>query len=100
MLGAPDTPMKVDGLSGVTTTAVGPFSTFAADGIAVYGFARNGGAVFKERDLAGATELAVGFDHKCARLSDQVRCWGGNGNLQLGGGIPNGEGTVTVILGA
>jgi len=34
-------------------------------------------------------ELALGFNHSCARLRDgSVRCWGENGTGQLGDGVP------------
>ncbi|MCC6271547.1 MAG: RCC1 repeat-containing protein, partial [Microbacteriaceae bacterium] len=37
--------------------------------------------------LTGAVELAVGWSHSCARLSNGgLRCWGGNGVGQLGDG--------------
>lgn len=40
----------------------------------------------KEADLG---ELALGFNHTCARMPDgTVRCWGDNGSGQVGDGIP------------
>lgn len=35
--------------------------------------------------LTGIAEMALGYDHSCARLNDgTVRCWGNNGDHQLG----------------
>ena len=36
--------------------------------------------------LTGVTEITAGYDHTCARLTRQVRCWGSNLYGQLGDG--------------
>ena len=42
--------------------------------------------------LSNATAVATGGDHACARLSDgTVRCWGYNGDGQLGDGTTSGS---------
>jgi hypothetical protein len=34
----------------------------------------------------GARELALGYEHSCARTDDGVLCWGANDDGQLGAG--------------
>jgi hypothetical protein len=52
------------------------------------------GAALPTVDLGGrlAVQLALGFEHSCARLDDgTVKCWGQNNRGQLGlGGLPDG----------
>ena len=42
-------------------------------------------------DLSGAVEIAAGYYHSCARLNDgTVKCWGYNGDGELGDGTTSG----------
>ncbi|MCB9372333.1 MAG: hypothetical protein H6518_06085 [Microthrixaceae bacterium] len=51
-----------------------------------------------EGPLTGVTQLSVGLDHACARLtSGQVRCWGGNSRGQLGNGTTTSASRAVVV---
>ena len=59
----------------------GTFDTFALEPVAVSG-------------LTGAVALAAGYGHACALLADAtMRCWGGNGEGELGNGTTATPGT-------
>jgi alpha-tubulin suppressor-like RCC1 family protein len=47
--------------------------------------------------ISTAVELTAGFNHTCARLSDgTLRCWGYNGNGQLGDGTTTNRTTPVI----
>jgi alpha-tubulin suppressor-like RCC1 family protein len=59
----------------------GTFDTFALEPVAVGG-------------LTGAVAVAAGYGHACALLADAtMRCWGGNGEGELGNGTTASPGT-------
>ena len=59
----------------------GTFDTFALEPVAVSG-------------LTGAVALAAGYGHACALLGNgTIRCWGGNGEGELGNGTTASPGT-------
>jgi hypothetical protein len=50
--------------------------------------------------LSGVVELSAGFNHTCARLSSgALRCWGYNGNGQLGDGTSTTRYTPVAVSG-
>ncbi len=50
-------------------------------------------------NLTGASDIAAGYDHSCVRTtSGQVKCWGANGQGQLGMGNTNTSPNPTPVL--
>ncbi len=66
----------------------GPDSTTPAPVVAVSG----------PGNLAGVDEVSVGPDHVCARIGDEVVCWGAGSHGELGNGTASGSGRPTYVL--
>ncbi len=109
------TPLGVIGVSGATQVAAGGDHACAVVsggqvrcwGSNTSGQIGNGSIGFAPVPLAvgvtglsGATQLAAGTNHTCARLgSSQVRCWGSNSNGQLGNGATVLSTTPQTVIG-
>ncbi len=53
----------------------------------------------KVAGLRGVTAISAGGGHTCAMLNSAVRCWGANGNGQLGDGTTTNRLTPTAVVG-
>jgi alpha-tubulin suppressor-like RCC1 family protein len=119
-------PTPVLGLTGVAQVAVGHYHACArmADGTVrcwgrnAFGQLGVGSSSLRELTpapvpgLADVAEIALGLEHTCARMVDtSVRCWGANGEGQLGDGttttyravpapVPGLTGVVRLALGS
>lgn len=99
-------PVAVGGVpDGVTSIAAGVAHTCAVVSGAVHcwgspangrlGRPDGGPAPRPVRGVSDAVEVAVGFQHSCARTREgRVLCWGGNGAGQLGRGSTGGGGEM------
>jgi len=108
------TPVAVTGLSGATALALGfshSCAIVAGGAVQCWGYNDNGqlGSVsvpiwsatpLTVASLIGATALALGGGHSCAIVTGgAVRCWGYNGNGQLGNGSLNDSTTPVAVTG-
>lgn len=116
-IAASPTPVDVPGLSGVTAIASGTEHACAliSDGtVACWGTSDRGqlgngrmGAAgvltstpAKVAGLKGAIAVAAGGSHSCAALMDgTARCWGSNGDGELGDGGRDASATPVVVTG-
>ena len=74
---------RVDALRGAKQVAITDAGAcaVAADGVRCVGAARLAPGA---RGLVGATWMALGADHACARVRDAIECWGSNANGATG----------------
>lgn len=107
-------PVEVSGLSGVVQIAAGgahtcarlddaTVSCFGANGYGQLGNGSTGGSQLQPTEVSGLSsvlQVALGDSHSCALLTNKtVKCWGYNGQGQLGDGSHQTRTTPTTVAG-